>query len=121
MTTLKLSYPVIIGLAFALPLRAREDASDDSAADVPARVEKGVFHLPVRLAAADGIIDTGRAWGHSSPWIVDLDGRGVKDLVVGDFSGHFRVYRNLGTNQKPRFDRPVNLKAGGVDAVVPIY
>src|SRR5262249_49865616 len=112
---------VVIALAFALPLRAREDALDDSAADVPVRVENGVFHPPIRLADADGIIDTGRAWGHSSPWIVDLDGRGGKDLGGGDFSGQFRVYRNLGTNQKPRYARPVNLKAGGVDAVVPIY
>jgi hypothetical protein len=75
----------------------------------------------VRLTAAGGVIDSGPSWGHASPWVVDVDGDGVKDLVVGDFSGHFRFYRNEGTDQRPRYARPVNLQAGGVDAQVPIY
>jgi hypothetical protein len=109
------------GLMLALPLSGQENALDESPADEPVRVEKDLFHPPVRLEAADGIIDSGSAWGHSSPWVVDVDGDGVKDLVVGDFSGLFRVYRNEGTNQKPRYVKAGNLKAGGVDAKVPIY
>ena len=112
---------VTIGLALGLPSPAKDNDDDDVAADVPVRIEKGLFHAPVRLTAADGIIDSGPAWGHSSPWIVDVDGDGIQDLVVGDFSGHFRFYRNRGTNTKPRYARAVNLQAGGVDAVVPIY
>ncbi len=50
-----------------------------------------------------------------------MDGDGKRDLVVGDFSGFFRLYRNEGTNQQPRYARAVNLQAGGVDAKVPIY
>jgi hypothetical protein len=121
MKVLRRSWLVVIGLALGLPVLAKEDAPDEAAPDVPVRVEKDLFHPPVRLAAADGVIDSGPSWGHASPWVVDLDGRGVKDLVVGDFSGLFRVYRNLGTNEKPRYARPVNLQAGGVDAKVPIY
>jgi hypothetical protein len=109
------------GLSLGLSLSAREDSADDPAADVPVRVEKDLFHPPVRLAAADGIMDSGPSWGHSSPWVADVDGDGVKDLVVGDFSGLFRFYRNEGTNEKPRYARAVNLQAGGVDAKVPIY
>jgi hypothetical protein len=105
-----------------LPVTARDDQNDDEVPpDKPVRVESDVFHAPVRLMAADGVIDTGSAWGHASPWIVDVDGDGVNDLVVGDFSGLFRFYRNEGTNQKPRYAKPVNLQAGGVDAKVPIY
>lgn len=97
-------------------------ASDDSPApDKPVRTETGLFHPPVRLTAADGVIDSGTAWGHSSPWLVDVDGDGVRDLVVGDFSGYFRVYRNEGTNAEPRYAKPTRLQAGGVDAQVPIY
>ena len=53
--------------------------------------------------------------------LVDWDGDGVQDLIVGDFSGLFRFFRNTGTNQKPRYANAVNLQAGGVDARVPIY
>lgn len=108
-------------LTLALPLSAKGDGFEETPADVPVRVEKNLFHPPVRLTAAGGVIDCGPAWGHASPWVVDVDGDGVKDLVVGDFSGFFRFYRNEGTNKNPRYAKPVNLKAGGVDAQVPIY
>ena len=50
-----------------------------------------------------------------------MDGDGLRDLVVGDFSGLFHVYRNQGTNRAPRYAAAVNLQAGGTDAKVPIY
>jgi hypothetical protein len=119
MKALKRMWPVAVCLSLGLPLSAKEN--DEVAPDVPVRVERDIFHPPQRLAAADGIIDSGSSWGHSSPWVVDLDGHGVKDLVVGDFSGLFRFYRNEGTNEKARYAKAVNLQAGGVDAKVPIY
>jgi hypothetical protein len=97
-------------------------ASDtDPAADEATRVEKDAFHPPVRLTAAGGAIDSGPSWGHSGPWVHDVDGDGVRDLVVGDFSGLFRLYRNEGTDKEPRYATAVNLQAGGVEAKVPIY
>ncbi|OHB80372.1 MAG: hypothetical protein A2W31_02165 [Planctomycetes bacterium RBG_16_64_10] len=104
-----------------LPLLAEDDTDDEVAADVPVAMEMNLFHPPRRLAAADGIIDSGPSWGHSGPWVEDVDGDGVNDLVVGDFSGLFRCYRNAGTNQQPGYDKPLNLQAGGEDAKVPIY
>jgi len=121
MKALKRTWLVVIALALALPLLAKEDASDEVASDVPVRVEKNLFHPPVRLTAADGVIDSGPSWGHCGPWVADVDGDGVRDLIVGDFSGLFRFYRNEGTNRKPRYAKAVNLQAGGVDAKVPIY
>lgn len=110
--------PLACVLAVGLTALATDDTPDS---DVAVRESRSVFHPPVRLTAADGVIDAGAAWGHASPWVVDLDGDGVKDLVVGDYSGLFRVYRNEGSDRKPRYARPVNLQAGGVDAKVPIY
>ena len=121
MKALKRIWPVAVCFAMGLPLLGQEDTMDELAPDVPVRVEKDLFHPPVRLAAADGILDSGPSLGHSGPWVEDIDGDGVKDLVVGDFSGLFRFYRNEGSNQKPRYAKAVNLKAGGVDAQVPIY
>lgn len=121
MKALKRTWPLALLLLFALTLAAKEDADDDTAPDVPVRVEKDLFQAPVRLTAADGVIDSGPSWGHSGPWVADVDGDGVRDLIVGDFSGLFRFYRNTGTNQKPRYAKAVNLQAGGVDAKVPIY
>jgi hypothetical protein len=116
-----LVFGILLAAGFGPPLAAHAGTDDDVAPDEPVRLEKGLFHPPVRLAAADGVIDSGATWGHCGPWLVDVDGDGVRDLVVGDFSGLFRFYRNVGTNQQPRYAKAVNLRAGGVDAKVPIY
>ena len=117
------TWPVAVILALGLSVFAQDDTDtdDEVTVDVPVRIERDLFHPPVRLSAADGIIDSGAAHGHSGPWVEDVDGDGVKDLVVGDFSGLFRFYRNAGCNRQPRYDKAVNLQAGGEDAKVPIY
>jgi len=120
-TPLALAFGALLAFGIAWPLYAGKDDEDEVAPDQPVRVEKDIFHPPVRLVAADGVIDCGPSWGHSSPWVADVDGDGVSDLVVGDFSGLFHLYRNEGTNKQPRYAKVVNLQAGGVDAKVPIY
>ena len=145
--TCSLAVGLWLATPFAMPLRAQDDAGaeadanddadakdnsgtdadvnadsdDDPPADVALGVEENLFHAPVRCVAADGVIDSGKAWGHSGPWVEDVDGDGLKDLVVGDFSGLFRFYRNVGTNPEPRYEKGVNLQAGGVDALVRVY
>src|SRR3954471_22123880 len=80
-----------------------------------------VFRKPVRLKAADAVIDSGPHWAHSGPCLHDVDGDGRRDLLVGDFSGLFRLHRNVGTDREPKFAAGEVLKAGGVEAKVPIY
>jgi hypothetical protein len=121
MHSLKRAGLTLICLALGVPLLAWDEPPGEIPADEPARVEAPLFHPPVRLKAANGVIDSGPSWGHCGPWVEDVDGDGKKDLVVGDFSGLFRFYKNEGTNQEPRYARAVNLKAGGEDAKVPIY
>jgi len=58
--------------------------------------------------------------GHLVPVVVDWDGDGKKDLLVGQFlQGKIRLYRNVGTDAKPVFKDFEFVKARGVDISVP--
>jgi hypothetical protein len=80
-----------------------------------------VLQRPVRLTAAGAVIDSGPQWAHSGPCLHDVDQDGRQDLLVGDFSGLFRLYRNVGTDREPKFAAGELLMAGGAAAKVPIY
>jgi hypothetical protein len=84
-------------------------------------VAEEFFEQPVRLEAAGEVIDTGKAWGHSSPCIEDIDGDGLKDLILGDFSGKFCVYKNIGKKAAPSYRDHGYIQAGEKDAKVQIY
>ena len=59
---------------------------------------------PVRITAGGKPINVDI--GHAAPFFADIEGRGVKDLLVGQFGdGKLRIYRNVGTNTEPKFDK----------------
>ena len=73
---------------------------------------------PVRLEAAGKPIDT--EIGHAAPFVVDWDGDGVKDLLVGQFGGGVLwIYRNEGTNSRPKLAAGVKFKDGSKEGTVP--
>jgi hypothetical protein len=78
-----------------------------------------VLSAPQRLKAGEEWIDTGKEIAHAGPQLHDVDGDGLQDLVVGNFAGHFQVYRNVGTRTAPAFESRGRLKAAGVEAKVP--
>jgi hypothetical protein len=58
--------------------------------------------------------------GHAAPLMVDFDGDGVRDLLVGQFGqGKLRIYRNVGTDTAPEFSQFAWFQAGGADGKVP--
>ncbi|MCB9833139.1 MAG: VCBS repeat-containing protein [Planctomycetes bacterium] len=58
--------------------------------------------------------------GHAAPWVQDLDGDGLADLLVGQFGdGKLRIYRNRGRVGAPRYENFEYLVAGGREATVP--
>ncbi len=73
---------------------------------------------PVRIEAAGKPIDT--AIGHAAPCMVDFDGDGVKDLLVGQFGdGILWIYHNIGTNEHPKFAAGIKFKEGKKNGQVP--
>jgi hypothetical protein len=89
-----------------------------SAETEPARDLHRELMPPVRLEADGKPIDT--EVGHAAPFVGDFYGRGVSDLLVGQFGqGVLWVYRNVGTNANPRFTSGVKFKDGKPDGRVP--
>ena len=62
----------------------------------PTKSDDSLFSAPIRLKAGEEWIAT-ESPGYASPCWHDMDGDGLQDLIVGQFSGgKMKVYRNLG-------------------------
>ena len=52
----------------------------------------------------------------STPAIVDLDGDGLKDIVMGEYQGNINFFKNTGTPTEPLFsNQPTLTKIGNID------
>lgn len=109
-------HQVLLAASIVLILTGAGVAAEDAQPSVDSP-----FEPPIRLMADGLVIDTGPAWGHSSPAVFDVNGDGLKDLVVGDFSGKFRCYTNTGKPNAPAYSKGALVQAGGADAEVHIY
>lgn len=75
------------------------------------------FEAPFRVEAGGVPIDVDI--GHAAPYVVDFDGDGVRDLLVGQFGqGQCRIYKNVGTDTAPKFADSTRFEAGGQIAKV---
>ena len=66
-----------------------------------------------RLLVNDGGVALDDASGRSSVAVIDLNGDGRKDLVLGNTAGEMRFFANVGTNAAPAFDGVVAIQGGG--------
>ena len=74
------------------------------------------FLDPVILQADGSDIDVGVI---AEPFMVDWDGDGLNDLLVGQFSpGKVSFYKNIGSNTDPVFTFSNYLQADGSDIAV---
>ena len=79
-----------------------------------AYAETPVFDDPVYIEANGTPINVGYG-GNASPFVIDWDGDGHQDLLLGQFNmGRVRFYTNTGTNYNPTFGDFVYLQADGI-------
>jgi hypothetical protein len=73
---------------------------------------------PFALEAGGAPIDA--PGGNSAPCVVDWDGDGRFDLLVGEYEdGAVRFYRNVGAPGAPRFEAGVRLRHAEGELSVP--
>ena len=73
------------------------------------------FDVPVALEANGTPINVGTG-GNASPFMIDWNGDGKQDLLLGQYlSGKVRYYENIGENFDPVFGDFVYLQADGAD------
>ncbi len=77
-----------------------------------------IFDTPVAIQANGSPINVGYG-GNASPFMVDWNGDGKQDLLLGQFDGgKVRFYANIGTNFNPTFGTFSYLQADGSDISV---
>jgi len=82
---------------------------------VVAFAQTPVFDAPVAIEANGVSINVGYG-GNASPFVVDWNGDGKQDLLLGQFDGgKVRYYENTGENFAPVLGDSVYLQADRID------
>lgn len=77
-----------------------------------------IFEKPIRLKAGGEFINVDV--GHAAPFVYDFDKDGKRDLLVGQFGqGRLRIYRNIGTDTKPKYETEQWFKTNGEFGAIP--
>jgi hypothetical protein len=97
------------------------DGGDDTGGRVYLLHNTGSNAAPVFPSAQEIPNVNVGAYGTASPTVVDWDGDGDKDLLVGETYGKIYYYENTGTDSSPSFTSGQPLKADGSTLSVGYY
>jgi hypothetical protein len=79
--------------------------------------EAPAFAAALDLQTSGGVLNVG---GNAAPAMVDYNGDGAKDLLIGNDAGAVVVYLNQGTDASPLFNVAITVIEGLAGAVVPM-
>lgn len=114
-----LTHPAQGGVAVAFPVNGGKEyammiGGESALYYYPAAGMKSggdpVFGAPVPVVCEEGDLFAGSL---AVPNVVDWNGDGVLDLVVGNSEGRLLFFRNRGTNGAPDFDYPEEVRSAG--------
>lgn len=72
------------------------------------------YQSPFRINANGSPIEL--SLGHANPLVTDWNGDGLKDLIVGQYTGgKLRYYQNDDSNESPAFGNFTYMQADGSD------
>jgi hypothetical protein len=116
-----LVYAALLGAILPLGMGCEHSTRAQPISSLPSADSKTAWQ---NLGAPQLILDGNKPInvdiGHAAPAVIDLNGDGKKDLLVGQFGeGKVRVYLNQGGDESPRFEGFTYLKAGGTTVTVP--
>ncbi len=98
-------------------------AGDDSerSEQTPSEPLGDHFETPIPINIAGRVLElTDRTDTFAAPTLGDWDGDGRRDLLIGQKSGRMRVFRNLGTDERPEFSDPVWFDEIVADGRIPV-
>ncbi len=114
---MKLAHTCLLMGATALALEALlplASAGSDSGAGSPG--DDVLVGAPRALLQLDGTpVDVKVGSGHAGPLVMDLDGEGPSDLLVGDLRGALHMYLGRKTEAGIRYESKGPMQLGGED------
>ena len=109
MKPMLLTASLALGFAPVCALAAKEDWYTEV---IQVMVDGEPLNTADGRPSRDGLWFEAEAMGHAAPVYYDWDRDGNRDLLVGGFSGRFRVYRNEGEDAAPVFSGYDWVRAG---------
>lgn len=101
------------------------DYDNDGKKDILVGSEDGDIYLYLNNGSdsapaftAEGTLSNIKAVSNAAPVVVDYNNDSRKDLVVGSSDGALRLYVNIGTDDAPKYDSPVTIRADNADLTI---
>lgn len=108
---------VIVGNSEGFVLFCRNRGTNENPAFLPGvRLRAGGREIHVQAGYAGSVQGVQEArWGYVSPTVIDWNGDGLLDIVLGDITGDYTICLNRGSPAEPSLDPPHPIYCDGLN------